>query len=283
MFLIKLYHKWETKTRNNCKKGLSYDSNGKKPMSEKINPKELTPNTVVCITGEVVFSHISKHCTKQEAFDRAAKSQFRPDKPEDMKTYSYLQICNAAIVRQDSAAPLSKEEQYITNQMFTSKSNPGCNFTGVNSSKRLPKIYDKPAGDSKSAPLIQDVENGEPAKELAKGLPVLLVMKVFKGSGNNGIALEAVICREPAEFYKPNKVIDNAVSQTLGITLDDSQFQKNETLEEVNADDLGEMIDASIADAIASTDPAPEAATGTPFGNTQPAASTPTIDPGRLF
>jgi len=259
-------------------------SNGTKPMSEKIYPKDLTPNTVVCITGEVVFSHISKHCTKQEAFDRAAKSQFRPDKPEDMKTYSYLQICNAAIVRTDSTAPLSKEEQYITNQMFTSKSNPGSNFTGTNSSKRLPKIYDKPAADGK-AQLIQNAEDGQDAKELAKGLPVLLVMKVFKGSGNNGIALEAVICREPAEFYKPNRVVDDAITATLGITLDDSKFQQNETLDDISVDNLGDVIDANIADAIASTDPAPAEAGGTPFGNTAPTGgnATPTITPGRIF
>jgi hypothetical protein len=252
----------------------------------KVEPSDLTPGAVICVTGDVVFSHISKHCTQQEAWDRAEKSKFRPADKSQMRTYAYLQVCNAQIVRKDTAAPLTLEEQYIQQSMFTSQKNPGANFTGTNSSKHLPRIYDEPDKATKKAALIQDAEDGQPAKELAKNLPVLLTLKVFKGNGNNGVALESVICRKPAEFYKPNKAVDSAVLDQFGIILDDSNFSKEDSvLEEVDADSVGEMIDANIGaeviDNIATSNPAPTAPAGdTPFGSTSPDIG---VGPNRVF
>ena len=81
--------------------------------------------------------------------------------------------------------------------MGLSTKNPvsGNFYTAVNKGNSLPKV-----GFMETAAKFVEVDI---ERELQNGLDVTLVIRTFKGSPNNGTALDGVIVNEPIRYYEP--------------------------------------------------------------------------------
>ena len=159
-----------------------------------ININTLSDNTKIYVTGIVDFCRIIKHIEGEELkLDNARKLQNNMQ-PED-KPHTRLTISQAAVVYANPAEP-TLAEQYIAEKFYISKKNPEKNkcFTGKNKSRNLPEIYQRNLADP------MQVETVLATSELAQGLRVTLVLRVFKTKQNNGLSLDAVIADEPIRF-----------------------------------------------------------------------------------
>lgn len=179
-------------------------------MPKTISNHQLTPDATYLVRGKVSFCRISRHTTDKE---REAANQRRMH-PID-KNYTTVSLYNATVLARDPANP-TIEEQYAAECLYRSSSpdNPGANFSALNKSRNLPKVgvIDPLPGNPNNYKEIV------PTGELAKGLDVTLVMRVFKGQGNNGVSLDRVLVNEPVRYYGNS---DAAVDQGLasfGIT-----------------------------------------------------------------
>ena len=161
----------------------------------------MTVGATYVVRGKIGFSHVAKPTTDEER----ALANKRRTHPVD-KNYTSISIFDAQVVCKDPASP-SIEEKYAAECFYKSSSPayPGNNFSAMNKSRNLPKI------GVLSAPNKYD-EIFLDGRELATGLDVLLVMRVFKGQGNNGVSLDTVLVNEPVRFFQGGNGINEQLS-----------------------------------------------------------------------
>ena len=177
-------------------------------MPKTISNGRLTPDATYLIRGQVGYSRISRQTTDQERETANKRRQHPID-----KNYTSITLFNAQVLARDSNN-LSIEEQYAIESLYRSSSEnyPGNNFTGINKSKYLPRVA---VIDPNTPNTYNEIT---PAGELATGLDVTVVMRVFKGQGgNNGVSLDRVLVNEPIRYYNGVSPVDKALSG-LGIT-----------------------------------------------------------------
>ncbi|MBO5435444.1 hypothetical protein J6A31_06605 [bacterium] len=176
-------------------------------MSKHITNNQLNPDATYLVRGKVGFSRISRQTTDEE---RQAANKRRMH-PVD-KNYTSVSLYNAVVLARDPNSP-TIEEQYASECLYKSSSPnyPGNNFTAMNKSRNLPKLgVIDPANPGQYTEIPA-------AGELATGLDVTLVMRVFKGQGNNGVSLDRVLVNEPIRYYASNNNVDQALKD-FGIT-----------------------------------------------------------------
>jgi hypothetical protein len=162
-----------------------------------INVNQLTPDSTYFITGQSAFSRVSRLTTKKERDKDNERRRFKID-----KDYTTITIYNAQINLKVPGQP-SMEENYASECFYKSKSEkyPGWNFTALNKSENLPKVYVK---DEKTGEYVRVKLDGE----FANGLNVTLIMRVFKGKNgqNNGVSLDTILVNEPLRHFENNVV-----------------------------------------------------------------------------
>lgn len=196
-------------------------------MAKTIDNHQLTPDAIYMVNGQVGFSRITRHTTDKE---REAANQRRKH-PID-KNYTTITLYNASVVARDPANP-TVEERYAAECLYRSSSEdyPGNNFSAMNKSRNLPRIGVKdplPGNPNNYKEII-------PAGELAKGLSVTLIMRVFKGQGNNGVSLDRILVNEPIRYYGNS---DDTVNENLagfGITFQAIPPENRTAMEEPEA------------------------------------------------
>lgn len=176
-------------------------------MAKAIKNTQLTPDTTYFVRGRVSFSRIQRQTTDAERQRENARRQYPFD-----KNYTYLTIHSATVLCRDPEHP-TVEEQYARECFYqsSSESNPGNNFTGTNKSSNLPRVAVIDPENSKKYNEIR-LEH-----ELANGLDVTLVMRVFKGNGNNGVSLDRVLVNEPIRYFEGKTPVDKDM-EAMGIT-----------------------------------------------------------------
>lgn len=157
-----------------------------------VSNKDLRPNEVYQVRGKIGYSHITRPTTDEERIE-ANKRRYHPID----KNYTTITIHSAYIIPA-SGDPnnLTLEEKYGSECFYASSSPnyPGNNYNAINKSPRLPRV-----GVLQNQPgMYQEII---PEGELAAGLDVTLVMRVFKGQGNNGVTLDMVLVNEPIRYY----------------------------------------------------------------------------------
>lgn len=175
-------------------------------MAHTINNNQLEVGKTYLVRGKIGFSHVSKPTTDEE---RMAANKRRMH-PID-KNYTSISIYDAQVICRDPQNP-SIEERYASECFYKSSSPayPGNNFTAMNKSRNLPKVG-VASGTNQYDEITLD------GKELATGLDVILVMRVFKGQGNNGVSLDTVLVNEPVRFFQGSNAISEQLSD-YGIT-----------------------------------------------------------------
>ena len=219
-------------------------------MAKTINNNALTPGATYLVRGQVGFSRITRQTTDAER-EAENKRRMYPQ----TTNYSNISIYNAQVLVKDPQNP-TIEEKYAAECLYRSSSQnyPGNNFTAMNKTKNLPAVAEI-RGANNFAEII-------PEHELAQGLDVTLVMRVFKTSGqrNNGVSLDRILVNEPIRYFQNRDV--NQDLAAYGIT-----YQALPTANQT-ADGLNQA--AAEAAAAASADDVPAFGTVNPVGNNTP-------------
>jgi hypothetical protein len=178
-------------------------------MAHTINNNQLEVGATYLVRGKIGFSHVAKPTTDEER-TQANKRRMHPID----KNYTSISIFGAQVICRDPKNP-STEEKYAAECFYKSSSPayPGNNFTAMNKSKNLPRI-----GVVNTATPNQYDEISLNGKELAVGLDVTLIMRVFKGQGNNGVSLDTVLVNEPVRFFDGGSHGLNEQLSAYGIT-----------------------------------------------------------------
>lgn len=170
-----------------------------------INLNQLTPNTTVLVRGKLAFSRLAKQIDGEELQKDMQRRQQKGWLPID-KPYTTVTINNAQIVCANGQKSLA--DTYVEEHFYQSRAQQatGWSYTANNKGKNLPYIC-----EMKGQQAVQVI----PEAELANGLDVTLVLRVFKGKPNNGLSLDGVIVNEPIRYYSGGQ---GAGLSELGIT-----------------------------------------------------------------
>ena len=163
-----------------------------------IKTNQLMPETTVLIDGTVEYSHIASW-TEGEELNRYNQRQQQYGRGLEKYPFAQMVIENASVRMANPNAP-TIAEQYFCESLYQKNDKTG----GMHY-----RATKKNARGFASLPDVMVIENNNaikitPVGELAKGLKVTLVMRVFKSQPNNGITLDAVLVNEPIRYYTNN-------------------------------------------------------------------------------
>lgn len=180
---------------------------------DRIEVKNLTPNTVFVVRGKVSYSRIASFIEGKE-LEEAAKRDVAYNRKPSQKPYVKMSLYDAQVICKDPAQP-TLEERYAIQSLYISNKAPELKnqFEKRSGGKFLPRVYqlDPTTGQ------YNQIEN---KKELGKSLDVSLVCRVYKAGFNTGISLDAVLVNEPVRYYEAQA---NKVLTDLGIVLNNNQ------------------------------------------------------------
>ncbi|WP_412075444.1 hypothetical protein ACLF6K_05860 [Streptomyces xanthophaeus] len=179
-----------------------------------VSASKLTENTSVFIRGKLAFAVLARVIQGEElaaSDQRKVKNGMSPvGRPHTTAT-----ITNAEVQFADPNNP-TIEEQFVSERRYNSTMRPetGSNYSIDSKGSNLPIIaIPSAAGDG-------TYDQDETGRELAQGLDVTLVLRVYKPKdfNNRGLALDQVIVHEAPRYYNAFGV-DQAVLAARGIVL----------------------------------------------------------------
>jgi hypothetical protein len=154
-----------------------------------INSNQLTEGAIYLVRGKIAFCRITRPTTDKEREEANLRRVHKVD-----KNYTHITLYDSQVLAKDPQNP-TLEEKYAAECMYTSSNaqHPNRNFSAMNKSPNLPKVL--AIGENGAYTDIQ------PTAELAQGLDVTVMMRVFKGAGNKGVSLDSVLVNEPIRYY----------------------------------------------------------------------------------
>lgn len=175
-----------------------------------ISTQSLTPGELFCVCGKLTYSRLAKQVDGEELEKDKQRRAARGMRPIE-RPYTSATITDAYVSLKDKNNP-TLEERYAQESLYTShaKDSHGFNFSGVNRGNRLPWIGVRDPKDP------MKIEQLVLPNELASGLDVTLVMRVFQGKPNKGVTLDGVILNEPPRYFA--SADPTASLSALGIT-----------------------------------------------------------------
>lgn len=177
-----------------------------------ISTQSLTPGVQFCVRGKLTYGRLAKQVDGEELEKdkqrRAARGMRPIERPYTSATITDAYVC---IPKEHKDNP-TLEERYAQESLYTSRANgsQGFNFSAVNRGNRLPWVGVRDPQDPFK------VEQIVLPNELASGLDVTLVMRVFQGKPNKGVTLDGVILNEPPRYFA--SADPTASLSALGIT-----------------------------------------------------------------
>lgn len=177
-----------------------------------ISTNQLTPGRIFRVRGKVGFSRLTSRIEGEELQQDIQRRRSKGWLPIE-KPYTTITINQAEVIVTDRNN-IQPEEQYAIESLYTSSSQRGqggYSYTANNKGTRsLPYVAVARAGAQSVVDQIQ------PEGELANGLDVTLVMRVFKGKPNIGVSLDGVIVNEPIRYFDNTRA--GAGLDSFGIT-----------------------------------------------------------------
>ena len=169
-----------------------------------ITTNQLTPGRIFLVRGKVGFSRLTSRIEGEELQQDIQRRRSKGWLPIE-KPYTTITINQAEVIVKDRNN-IQPEEQYAIESLYTSRSQRGqggYSYTANNKGTRaLPYIAVTRAGAQGVVDQIQ------PEGELANGLDVTLIMRVFKGKPNMGVSLDGVIVNEPIRYFDNTRAGD---------------------------------------------------------------------------
>lgn len=180
----------------------------------------ITPNRTVAInqlnngecfflTGNISYCRITSKIEGDE-LEKQNKNRASKGLGAILKPHTTITITNARSCAKNPNA-LTPAEIYAKESLYTTSNEPTIpKFTGYNKGMGLPIVLVR---DPNNPSVAHDII---PKGELASGLKVTLMMRVFQASPNWGTSLDAVIVEEPIRYYQSNQ-LTNSLAE-YGIT-----------------------------------------------------------------
>lgn len=175
-----------------------------------ISTQSLTPGELFCVRGKLTYGRLAKQVDGEELEKDKQRRAARGMRPIE-RPYTSATITDAYVPLKDKNNP-TLEERYAQEFLYTSHANGshGFNFSAVNRGNRLPWIGVRDPQDP------MKIKQIVLPNELASGLDVTLVMRVFQGKPNKGVTLDGVILNEPPRYFV--SADPTASLSALGIT-----------------------------------------------------------------
>lgn len=180
-----------------------------------IQQNQLVPGTFVSIRGRTEYSRLLTPIDGEELAKDKIRKQQSGMQPID-KPYTTIQITDARVLPRDPSGVMSNEELYVDQRMYqriADGPNGPWRFTCTNRNTSIPNQFfmARPGSPMEADQII-------PEHELANGLDVILVLRIFESStfGRKGLGLHAIILQEPIRYYSGNN--DKALAEA-GIIL----------------------------------------------------------------
>ncbi|MFD4948891.1 hypothetical protein ACFWNT_41905 [Streptomyces sp. NPDC058409] len=218
-----------------------------------ISASQLAEGNSILIRGKLAFA---VHARLIQGAELAASDQRKVQNGMSPigKPHTTATIFNAEVQFADPNNP-TLEEQFVSERRYPSKKNPdsGPNYSIDSKGSNLPIIAIPSAADDGT------YDQDESGQELAQGLDVTLVLRVYKPKNfnNRGLALDQVIVHEKPRYYNAGG-IDQAELAARGIVL-------NGTPRPIQAAPVGDAAGAPVGTEVEDglSFPAPQPATAT--------------------
>lgn len=177
-----------------------------------ISTNDLTPGSKFLIRGKVAFSRIAKRVDGEELQRDIMRQKQQGRRIIHDRPYTSLSINDAKVIVRDPQNP-TIEEQFAQEHLYEShaKGAVGYSYTGRNKSSILPTVLVMADDGHTAVPM-----DGPLGGELAPGLDVTIVMRVFKSAQNNGVSLDTVIVHDKLRYYN----VGGLDLSEYGITVD---------------------------------------------------------------
>ena len=163
-----------------------------------VNADELTEGALVLVRGKLGFARLTRLIEGAELQTSDARKTQNGMNPVGVP-HTTATVTHAEVICKDPAAP-TLEERFVAERRYASKKRPetGANYTIDSKGRNLPVIA-IPNGEGQ---VVQDTSG----QELAQGLDVMLVLRVYKPKTYNkrGLSLDQVIVNEPVKYYGGN-------------------------------------------------------------------------------
>lgn len=163
-----------------------------------IRNNQLTPDTFVLVRGNIEYSRLTRPIDGDELEKDKRRRAQMGGIPID-KPYTTVTLTNARIVPLNPGKK-SIEETYVEERFYRKASDPAdapLHYAINNKSPYPNQFYQADPGE------ITKGEQIYPEHELANGLDVLLILRVFSANGfaQKGIGLHSIVLQEPLRYY----------------------------------------------------------------------------------
>ncbi|QNE18108.1 hypothetical protein F1D05_09680 [Kribbella qitaiheensis] len=167
-------------------------------VNYSVSANQLSEGELVLIRGKLSFSRLTR-LIDGDALERSDARKVQSGALAVGKPHTTATITEAEVICKDPASP-STEERYVAERRFVSTKHPetGANYSLDSKGNSLPGI----AVPGEDGTVVPDTSG----RELAQGLDVTLVLRVYKPKGysNRGLSLDQVIVNEPVRYYVGN-------------------------------------------------------------------------------
>lgn len=154
---------------------------------------QIPPSTYL-VKGILSFSRLTSKVEGEELVKDQQRRQSNGLRPIE-KPYTSVTVHNAQIVQMNpnmkTPAEIYGEESFYQSK---NNNNNGYSFSAINKGNGLPWIGVSNDGGKTVNQIIPD-------GELANELQVIVVMRIFKSSLNNGQSVDGIILLEPPKYY----------------------------------------------------------------------------------
>lgn len=177
----------------------------------KLNTNDLEPNSIFMIRGKVSFSRITRFMTPEE-FNAENQRRVQGGRITLQTPIAHITLSQCCVICND---PNNK----TTNEMFAEQklyARPTAPETGYNyTAQQTGQFTNLPDGRQVAVGTLPSVwiQDGtgnfqqiKPEGELANGLDVIVVMRVYKSRSkpNNGVSFDRILVMEPIRYYSGN-------------------------------------------------------------------------------
>lgn len=175
----------------------------------QVAAESLKEGSIILVRGKLGFARLTRLIEGEElrAVDaRRVQNNLSPVG----KPHTTVTVTEAEVIFKDAAAP-TLEERFVEERRYTPKKNPstGLSYSVDSKGQSLPII----AIPTPEGTVVQD----ESGQELAQGLDVTLVLRVYKPKTFNkrGIAIDQVIVNEPVRYYSGNTSVEELAQRGI--------------------------------------------------------------------
>lgn len=179
--------------------------------NHSVQADQLTEGVFVLVRGKLSFARLTRIIDGDELV-KSDQRRVQNGMRAIGKQHTTATVTEAEVLVKDPQNP-TLEDRYVAERRYSSKARPetGANYSIQSKGTILPNI----GIPDEQGQVVQD----KSGKELASGLDVTLVLRVYKAKGqdNRGLGLDQVIVNEPVKYYTSASAVNTNELAARGI------------------------------------------------------------------